>query len=105
MALFIVEEGSMNLTILGVLVCGMVASSLPTGAAEQASKAVAAKQVMSNADCAAQAAASRAQCQKRPSEERNGQCEDSANLRQRGCMVEVLEALHTHAGRAPMRQN
>ncbi|HZR03554.1 MAG TPA: hypothetical protein VFA81_10325 [Burkholderiales bacterium] len=92
----------MNLILLGVLVCGMVASSLATGSAEQASEAVAGKQVLSNA---AQAAASRAQCQKRLSLERNGECEDSANLCQQGCMAEVLEALRTHAGRAPLRQN
>jgi hypothetical protein len=50
---------------------------------------------MTNEGCTAIAATDRAQCRKlaKVGEERKRQCEDTVNLRQRVCMIEVLEAL------------
>jgi hypothetical protein len=62
---------------------------------------------MTNESCAATAAADRAQCRKlaKVGQERKRQCEDAVNLRQRVCMIEVLEALHPDAARTPAGQN
>ena len=62
--------------------------------------------VMTNEGCAATAAGDRAQCGKlaKVGEERKRQCEDTVNLRQRVCMIEVLEALHPDAARIPAGQ-
>jgi hypothetical protein len=50
---------------------------------------------MTNEGCAATAATDRAQCRKlaKAGDERKRQCEDIVKLRQRVCMIEVLEAL------------
>ena len=81
--------------MLYVLTCGIFAWSCTTRAAQSASETLAPQQAMTNEGCAAIAATDRAQCRKltKVGAERKRQCEDTVNLRQRVCMIEVLEAL------------
>jgi len=78
-----------------VITCGIFALSGTSRAAQLASERGAPQQVMTNEGCAATAATDRAQCRKlaKVLEERKRQCEDTVNLRQRVCMMVVLEAL------------
>jgi hypothetical protein len=78
-----------------VITCGIFALSGTTPAAHLASERGAPQQVMTNEGCAATAATDRAQCRKlaKAGDERKRQCEDIVKLRQRVCMIEVLEAL------------
>jgi hypothetical protein len=92
--------------IFYAITCGILGLSGTTRAAQLASETVTPQQVMTNEGCAATAAADRAQCRKlaKVGEERKRQCEDIVNLRQRVCMIEVLEALHRDAARTPAGQ-
>jgi hypothetical protein len=78
-----------------VITCGIFALSGTTRAAQSASETGAPQKSMTNEGCTAIAATDRAQCRKlaKVGEERKRQCEDTVNLRQRVCMIEVLEAL------------
>ena len=78
-----------------VITCAILALSGTTRAAQLASETVALEPVVTNEGCASTAAADRAQCRKLANvgEERKMQCEDTVNLRQRVCMIEVLVAL------------
>ena len=78
-----------------VIISGIFALSGTTRAAQLASETGAPQQVMTDEDCAVTAATDRAQCRKlaKVGEERKRQCEDTVNLRQRVCMIEVLQAL------------
>ena len=78
-----------------VITCGIFALSGRTLATQLASETGAPQQVMTSEGCAAIAATERAQCRKlaKGGAERRRLCEDTVELRQRVCMIEVLEAL------------
>lgn len=97
----------MNRIAIYAIACGIVALSATIQAALPVSEIPAAP-LMNNADCAATAAVHRAACLTPASpgaEQRKVQCEDAVNLRQRICMIEVLEALHPGLAQAPPAQD
>ena len=98
----------MNRITFFALAYGIIALSSTIHAAQPVAEIPAAQVVMTNETCAAAAAANRARCLKPANVARDqsqGQCEDAVNLRQRVCMIEVLEALHPGLGRTPAQQN
>src|SRR3954451_3233083 len=98
----------MNWIVVCSIAYGIIVLSSAIQAAQPVSEIPATQLVTTNEACATTAAANRARCL-RPAnvagEQSQGQCEDAVNLRQRICMIEVLEALHPGLGRTPAQQN
>jgi hypothetical protein len=98
----------MNRIVGCAIAYGMIALSSAIHAAQPVSEIPETQLTMTNEGCAAAAAVNRARCL-RPAnvagDQSQVQCEDAINLRQRICMIEVLEALHPSLGRTPAQQN
>jgi len=98
----------MNRMILCAIAYAIVALSSTTQAAQPVSETPSAQLAMTHESCAAAAATNRARCLKPAKaavDPSQGECLDAVNMRQRVCMIEVLEALHPGLGRTPAERN
>jgi len=98
----------MNRMVLSAIACAIIALSSTIQAAQPVSETPSARLALTHESCAAAAVTNRARCLKPANavvDQSQDQCLDAVNVRQRVCMIEVLEALHPGLGRTPAERN